>query len=89
MALQVPDKAEEYYLKALNIMNSLNDGKQIDEELLKEDREQLATIYFNLYLSSISNEDKVKANEYNLKALEYNTLVHGANSLQVSNAQFI
>lgn len=61
----------------------------MDEELLKEDREQLATIYFNLYLSSLSNDDKVKAKEYNLKALEYNRLLHGPNSLQVSNGNFI
>ena len=58
----------------------MEDASQ-DEELLKDDREQLATIYFNLYLSSISNDDKEKARVYNLKALEYNKLVHGVNSI--------
>jgi tetratricopeptide (TPR) repeat protein len=90
LALGVADKAEENYLNALNLMNlvKMEDASQ-DEELLKDDREQLATIYFNLYLSSISNDDKEKARVYNLKALEYNKLVHGVNSIQVSNGQFI
>ncbi len=64
----------------MNLIKADDQGN-IDEDLLKEDREQLAAIYFNLYLSSISNDDKVKAQEYNLKALEYNKLIHGANSL--------
>lgn len=91
LALGIPDKAEEYYLKALDLMNLVKgaDEQQEDDELLKDDREQLATIYFNLYLSSLSNDDKTKAMEYNLKALEFNRLLHGANSLQVSNNQFI
>ena len=53
----------------------------VDEESLKEDKEQLASIYFNLYLSAMSNEDKVKAKEYNGKAMELNKQLHGHNSL--------
>ena len=37
----------------------------------------------------MSNEDKVKARDYNQKAIHYNKLVHGEHSLQVSNGQFI
>jgi hypothetical protein len=37
----------------------------------------------------MSNEDKVKAKEYNGKAMELNKQIHGANSLQVSNGYFI
>lgn len=64
LALGLPEKAEENYTKALTIMNVLGDQSS-DNELLKEDREQLAAIYFNLYLSALSNEDKEKAIEYN------------------------
>jgi len=49
----------------------------------------LASIYFNLYLSAMSNEDKLKAKDYNAKAMDLNRLVHGPNSLQVSNGHFI
>lgn len=72
-------------------MNHLkaSDTEGVDPELLKEDREQMATIYFNLYLSSLSNDDKEKARDYNLKSIEYNTLVHGQSSLEVSNGRFI
>jgi tetratricopeptide (TPR) repeat protein len=90
LALGIPEKAEEFYLKALNIMNALEAVNPIDNpELLKEDREQLAAIYFNLYLSSISNEDREKAKEYNLKAMIYNQMIYGERSLQVSNNHFI
>jgi tetratricopeptide (TPR) repeat protein len=90
LAIAVPEKAEEYYLKALDLMSMINSGeKEVDEELLKDDREQLASIYFNLYLSSIQNDDKEKAKEYIMKALELNKLIHGVNSLQVSNGHFI
>ena len=89
LALNIPDRAEEFYLKALNLMTLVNASQNLDEELLKEDRTQLAAIYFNLYLSSLSNDDKAKAFEYNNKSLEYNVLVHGPNSIQVSNGHFI
>ena len=49
----------------------------------------MATIYFNLYLSAVSNDQKTKAMDYNLKSMEYNQLLHGANSLQVSNNHYI
>ena len=39
LALGVPDKAEKNYLKALDTMTILQSGQEIDEELLKEDRE--------------------------------------------------
>jgi hypothetical protein len=82
LALAIPERAEEYYLKALNLMSLISDSQGAkDEDALKEDREQLASIYFNLYLSAMSNEDKVKAKEYNGKAMELNKLVHGPNSL--------
>ncbi|TNV71246.1 hypothetical protein FGO68_gene16973 [Halteria grandinella] len=90
LALGIPERAEEYYLKALNLMSLISDSQGIkDEDALKEDREQLASIYFNLYLSAMSNEDKLKAKEYNAKAMDLNILVHGPNSLQVSNGHFI
>lgn len=49
----------------------------------------MATIYFNLYLSAISNDEREKAKEYNLKALSYNELIYSERSLQVSNNNFI
>jgi hypothetical protein len=36
LALNIPDKAEEFYLKALNLMTVV--AQSDDEELLKEDR---------------------------------------------------
>jgi Tfp pilus assembly protein PilF len=42
LALQNPDKAEEYYLQALELMNLVKGPDSegvVDEELLKEDRE--------------------------------------------------
>jgi hypothetical protein len=48
---------------------------------LKEDREQMATIYFNLYLSCISNDEKEKAITYNLKAMEMNRIIYGEESI--------
>lgn len=48
---------------------------------MKEDREQLAAIYFNLYLSCISNDNKEKAEEYNSKCIELNKIIHGDNSI--------
>ncbi len=49
----------------------------------------MASIYNNLYLSSASNNDKEKAKEYIEKCLHFNKLVHGENSIQVSNCHFI
>ena len=67
-----------------------NQGEsQVDPELLKEDREQMASIYNNLYLSSITNNQKEKAKDYIKKTLHYNSLIHGENSIQVSNCHFI
>lgn len=42
LALRVPDKAEEYYLKALELMNIMKGPDdepevEVDKELLKED----------------------------------------------------
>lgn len=88
LALGVPEKAEEYYLKALDIMNTIK-ADNVSDELLNEDREQMAAIYFNLYLSASTNDDRIKAKEYNLKALEYHRLISSEQSLQVSNCYFI
>lgn len=49
----------------------------------------MASIYNNLYLSCISNNEKEKAKEYIKKTLHYNRLIHGENSIQVSNCHFI
>jgi hypothetical protein len=59
----IPEKSEEYYLKALGLMESMrNEGEAAaDPELLKEDREQMASIYNNLYLSSVTNNEREKA----------------------------
>ena len=82
LALSVPEKAEENYLKALDLMKVLKvEHPAQDVELLKEDNEQMAAIYFNLYLSSVANNEKEKAKAYNLKALELNTVLYGLNSL--------
>ena len=83
LAMGLSEKSEEYYLKALNLMEHMkNEGEAAaDPELLKEDREQMASIYNNLYLSSISNNEKEKAKEYIQKALHYNSLIYGPNSI--------
>jgi translation initiation factor 2 beta subunit (eIF-2beta)/eIF-5 len=62
----VPEKSEEYYLKALNMMEHMQEGEvsKEDPELLKEDQQQMASIYNNLYLSAISNNQKEKAKDY-------------------------
>jgi len=98
LALGIPEKAEDFYLKALNLMELMqtvespegaqsNPEQPVDEELLKEDREQLATIYHNLFISSISNNDREKARDYNLKTMHYYKKLYGENSLQVSNCK--
>ena len=51
--------------------------------------EQLANLYFNLYLSAVSNDMKDKAKEYNQKNMELNKKLHGERSLNVSNNCFI
>ena len=56
-----------------------------DPELLKEDREQMASIYNNLYLSSVTNNEKDKAKLYIQKTLHFQNLVYGENSIQSSN----
>ena len=82
LALGIPERAEEYYLKALNLMSMITDAEgNKDADAFKEDKEQLASIYFNLYLSAMSNEDKEKAKEYNGKAMDLNKEIHGVNSL--------
>lgn len=50
---------------------SINDGSATELKL-KEDLEQIATIYFNLYLSAVSEDKKEKAQEYNMKHREIN-----------------
>ena len=59
----IPEKSEEYYLKALTLMEQMQSESDsvTDPELLKEDREQMASIYNNLYLSSVTNNEKDKA----------------------------
>jgi tetratricopeptide (TPR) repeat protein len=91
LALGIPEKSEEYYLKALNLMEHMQNGNEgnADPELLKEDREQMASIYNNLYLSSVTNGDKDKAKQYIEKTLHFNKLVHGENSIQASNCYYI
>lgn len=82
LALGIPERAEEYYLKALNLMSLITDAEgNKEEEAFKEDKEQLASIYFNLYLSAMSNEDREKAKEYNGKAMALNKEIHGVDSL--------
>ena len=49
------------------------------------------TVYFNLYLTAISLEDKEKAKEYNLKCLEYNIKLNDGKDtdFKSSNCYFI
>jgi tetratricopeptide (TPR) repeat protein len=79
LAMGIPEKSEEYYLKALTLMEQMQSegDSATDPELLKEDREQLASIYNNLYLSSVTNNEKDKAKQYIQKTLHFNSLVHG------------
>jgi tetratricopeptide (TPR) repeat protein len=49
----------------------------------------MASIYNNLYLSCISNNDKEKAKIYLIKNIHYNTLLHGERSLEVANNLYI
>ena len=83
LAMGIPEKSEEYYLKALSLMEQMhNEGDSAtDPELLKEDREQMASIYNNLYLSSVTNNEKEKAKTYIQKTLNFNRLIHGENSI--------
>ena len=87
LALGIPDKSEENYLKALALMQQVQEegDSATDPELLKEDREQMASIYNNLYLSSVTNNEKEKAKQYIQKTLHFNSLLHGKNSIQASN----
>lgn len=71
------------------MMESMQSSADVDPELLKEDREQMASIYNNLYLSCISSNDKEKGKEYLSKNMHYNRLLHGENSIQVANALYI
>ena len=79
LALGIPEKAEDYYLKAITLMELMQQVEggeagaenQVDPLLLKEDREQLATLYHNLFISAISNNEREKAREYNLKTMQY------------------
>ncbi len=93
LALGIPEKAEDYYLKAIALMELTQQvegvAQELDPELLKEDREQLATLYHNLFISAISNNEREKAREYNLKTMHYYTLLHGERSLEVSNCKQI
>ena len=67
-----------------------NEGESAtDPELLKEDREQMASIYNNLYLSSVTNNEKEKAKQYIEKTLHFTKLIHGENSIQASNCYYI
>lgn len=87
LALGIPEKSEENYLKALALMQQVQEEGEsaTDPELLKEDREQMASIYNNLYLSSVTNNEKEKAKQYIQKTLHFNSLLHGKNSIQASN----
>lgn len=49
----------------------------------------MATLYHNLFISAISNNERDKAREYNLKTMHYYSLLHGENSLEVSNCKQI
>jgi len=91
LAMGIPEKSEEYYLKALTLMEQMqSEGDSVaDPELLKEDREQMASIYNNLYLSSVTNNEKDKAKQYIQKTLHFQNLVYGENSIQASNCQYI
>lgn len=93
LALGIPEKAEDYYLKAITLMELMQQIEGVvqeqDPELLKEDREQLATLYHNLFISAISNNEREKARDYNLKTMHYYTLLHGERSLEVSNCKQI
>ena len=60
-----------------------------EEEFIKEDNEQYSQIYFNLYLAAIQKGEKEKALDYNKKATDYNTLLYGDKSLNVSNNHYI
>ena len=87
----IPEKSEEYYLKALTLMEQMQSESDsvTDPELLKEDREQMASIYNNLYLSSVTNNERDKAKQYIQKTLHFQNLVYGENSIQSSNCQYI
>jgi hypothetical protein len=49
----------------------------------------LATLYFNLYLTTISLDDKEKAKEFNLKSMEFHKKIYGENDINVSNNCFL
>jgi hypothetical protein len=48
----------------------------------------MAQIYFSLYLSAASNMKVEKALEYNEKNMELNILIHGEDSIEVSNNHY-
>jgi tetratricopeptide (TPR) repeat protein len=90
LGLGMSEKAEEFYLKALKIQEGqYEQGRGGSAEEVKEDTQQLASIYFNLYLAANSGNQKDKAKEYNLKNMEFNGVTYGENSLNVSNNCFI
>lgn len=93
LALGDSQKAEENYLVALDIIEKLKTSRKPSsktQQLEKEDYEQLAAIYFNLYLTSMQKQDKQKSKDYNLKCLEYYTLARGNDkNLSCSNCYFI
>eukprot|EP00347_Sterkiella_histriomuscorum_P004219 403361289 len=95
LAIQNSEKAEENYLKALDIVEKLKAKRKPNSpeqqvQMQKEDYEQLASTYFNLYLSAIQKDKKDKCKEYNMKCLQYHILAKGDDkNLSCSNCYFI
>jgi hypothetical protein len=56
--------------QAPNNVNLSPEEDEQEQKQIKEDLEQMSNIYFNLYLSAVTNDQRVKAMEYNLKHME-------------------
>ncbi|CDW78879.1 tetratricopeptide repeat family [Stylonychia lemnae] len=87
------EQSEKYYIKAKEIIEKLNLIRKPSEnqsQQEKEDNQQLAAMYFNLYLAAVQREDYQKASEYNLKCLNYHVLVSGSDqTISCTNCYFI
>jgi tetratricopeptide (TPR) repeat protein len=89
LGLNNPEEAIENFLKAELYCKEAIETENLSEDEIKEERVNLATVYFSIYLAYMALEKLDLALFYNEKSYEVNILIYGPDDLNVANNYYL
>lgn len=89
LGLNRPQEAIENFLKAELYLQEGLSTENFTEQEIKEERVQLGTIYFSIYLAYMAQENLEAALMYNEKSYEVNMKVYGPDDLNIANNYYL